>query len=139
SLIDILRSANTYIPIAALIAMALSFQFCKRDDVLLWLQGHALIIGLVTLIPFTIAVFISSEGKFFGQTTPWEGVKGLFLVSFARMLADVYSPLRRTRWGLPPARYFILFVVIAAMPVLPFFALSDFGQMLVFFGVYLML
>src|SRR5215813_9517054 len=41
--------------------------------------------------------------------------------------------------GLPPARYFILFLVIAAMPVLPFFALSDFGQMLVFFGVYLML
>jgi cell division protein FtsW (lipid II flippase) len=139
SLIDILRSANTYIPIAALIAMALSFQFCKRDDVLLWLQRHALIIGLVTLIPFTIAVFISSEGKFFGQTTPWEGVKVLFLVSFAGMLADVYSHLRRTRWGLPPARYFILFVVIAAMPVLPFFALSDFGQMLVFFGVYLML
>src|SRR4030095_7902037 len=139
SLIDMLRSANTYIPIAALIAMALSFQFCKRDDVLLWLQRHALIIGLVTLIPFTIAVFISSEGKFFGQTTPWEGVKVLFLVSFAGMLADVYSHLRRTRWGLPPARYFILFVVIAAMPVLPFFALSDFGQMLVFFGVYLML
>jgi cell division protein FtsW (lipid II flippase) len=139
SLIDILRSANTYIPIAALIAMALSFQFCKRDDVLLWLQRHALIIGLVTLIPFTIAVFISSEGKFFGQTTPWEGVKVLFLVSFAGMLADVYSHLRRTRWGLPPARYFIPFVVIAAMPVLPFFALSDFGQMLVFFGVYLML
>ena len=139
SLMDILRSANTYIPIAALLAMALSYQFCKRDDVLLWLQRHALIIGLVTLIPFTIAVFISSEGKFFGQTTPWEGVKVIFLVSFAGMLADVYSHLRRTRWGLPPAKYFIPFAVIAAMPVLPFFALSDFGQMLVFFGVYLML
>ena len=139
SLTDILTSANTYIPIAALAAMAVCFRFFKRDDVLLWLQRHALIIGLVMLIPFTIAVFISTEGKFFGQTTPWEGVKIVFLVCFAGMLADVYSHLRRTRWGLPPARYFILFLVIAAMPVLPFFALSDFGQMLVFFGVYLML
>src|SRR5215471_3202681 len=139
SLMDILRSPNTYIPIAALIAMGLGYRFFKRDDILLWLQRHALLLGLVTLIPFTIAVFISSEGKFFGQTTPWEGVKVLFLVSFAGMLADVYPHLRRTRWGLPPARYFIPFAVIAAMPVVPFFALSDFGQMLVFFGVYLML
>lgn len=139
SLTDILTSANTYIPIAALVAMVVCFRFFKRDDVLLWLQRHALIIGLVMLIPFSVAVFISTEGKFFGQTTPWEGVKIVFLVCFAGMLADVYSHLRRTRWGLPPARYFVLFLVIAAMPVLPFFALSDFGQMLVFFGVYLML
>jgi cell division protein FtsW (lipid II flippase) len=139
SFTDILTSANTYIPIAALIAMAVCFRFFKRDNVLLWLQRHALIIGLVTLIPFAIAVFISNEGKFFGQTTPWEGVKVIFLVCFAGMLADVYSHLRRTRWGLPPARFFLPFLVIAAMPVLPFFALSDFGQMLVFFGVYLML
>jgi cell division protein FtsW (lipid II flippase) len=55
------------------------------------------------------------------------------------MLADTYRHLRRTRWGLPPARYFFPFLVIAAMPVLPFFALSDFGQMLVFFGVYVIL
>jgi len=139
SLTDILTSANTYIPIAALLSMLVCFRFFKRDSFLLWLQRHALIIGLVTLIPFAIAVFISSEGKFFGQTTPWEGAKIVFLVCFAGMLADVYSHLRRTRWGLPPARYFLPFLVIAAMPVLPFFALSDFGQMLVFFGVYLML
>jgi cell division protein FtsW (lipid II flippase) len=82
---------------------------------------------------------ISQEGKFLGQTTPWEGVKVLFLLSYAGMLADSYRHLRRTRWGLPPARYFLPFLIIAAMPVLPFFALSDFGQMLVFFGVYVML
>jgi len=139
TLTDILTSANTYIPIAALVAMGVCFRFFERDDFLLWLQRHALIIGLATLIPFTIAVFVSSEGKFFGQTTPWEAVKVVFLVCFAGMLTDVYSHLRRTRWGLPPARYFIPFLVIAAMPVLPFFALSDFGQMLVFFGVYLIL
>jgi cell division protein FtsW (lipid II flippase) len=66
-------------------------------------------------------------------------VKIFFLLGFAGMLADTYRHLRRTRWGLPPARYFLPFAVIAAMPVLPFFALSDFGQMLVFFGVYVML
>jgi cell division protein FtsW (lipid II flippase) len=140
SLKDILTSVNTYIPIAALFAMAVGFRLFKSDKVLLWFQRHALILGLATLVPFGIAVLIfSQEGKFLGQTTPWEGVKILFLLSFAGMLADSYRHLRRTRWGLPPARYFLPFLVIAAMPVLPFFALSDFGQMLVFFGVYVML
>lgn len=139
SLGDILSSVNTYIPIAALLAMAGCFCLFKRDNVLLWLQRHAMLLGLATLVPFGLVVLISEEGKFLGQTTPWEGVKILFLLSFAGMLADTYRHLRRTRWGLPPARYFLPFLVIAAMPVLPFFALSDFGQMLVFFGVYVML
>jgi cell division protein FtsW (lipid II flippase) len=137
---DILASVNTYIPLAALLAMVAGFALFKSDNMLLWLQRHALIIGVATLIPFAIIVLLfSQEGKFLGQTTPWEGVKILFLLSFAGMLADTYPHLRRTRWGLPPARYLLPFVVIAAMPVVPFFALSDFGQMLVFFGVYLML
>lgn len=139
SLKDILTSVNTYIPIAALLAMAGCFRLFRSDKFLLWLQRHALILGLATLVPFGLVVLISEEGKFLGQTTPWEGVKILFLLSFAGMLADTYRHLRRTRWGLPPARYFFPFVVIAAMPVLPFFALSDFGQMLVFFGVYVIL
>lgn len=139
SFLDILTSANTYIPIAALVAMAGGFRLFKGDKFLLALQRHALLLGLGTLIPFGLIVLISEDGKFFGQTTPWEGVKILFLLSFAGMLADTYRHLRRTRWGLPPARYFLPFVVIAAMPVLPFFALSDFGQMLVFFGVYVIL
>ncbi|PYT06100.1 MAG: hypothetical protein DMF60_10105 [Acidobacteria bacterium] len=118
----------------------MGFRLFRSDKVLLWFQRHALILGLATLVPFGIAVLVfSQEGKFLGQTTPWEGVKILFLLSFAGMLADSYRHLRRTRWGLPPARYFLPFLVIAAMPVLPFFALSDFGQMLVFFGVYVML
>ena len=136
---DILTSVNTYIPIAALLAMAVCFRLFRSEKFLLWFQRHALILGLATLVPFGLVVLISQEGKFLGQTTPWEGVKLLFLLSFAGMLADSYRHLRRTRWGLPPARYFLPFVVIAAMPVLPFFALSDFGQMLVFFGVYVML
>lgn len=136
---DILTSVNTYIPIAGLFMMGSCFWLFKGDRTLLWFQQHAMILGLATLVPFAIIVLISHEGKFLGQTTPWEGVKILFLLSFAGMLADTYRHLRRTRWGLPPARYFFPFVVIAAMPVLPFFELSDFGQMLVFFGVYVML
>jgi len=139
SMTDIMTSVNTYIPIAAMFAMALCFRVFKSDEALLWFQRHALILGLATLLPFGLVVLISQEGKFLGQTTPWEGVKILFLLSFAGMLADSYPHLRRTRWGLPPARYFVPFAVIAAMPVLPFFVLSDFGQMLVFFGVYVML
>lgn len=139
SVLDILTSVNTFIPIVALLAMAGCFRLFKSDKVLLWLQRHALLLAVATLIPFGLAVLLSDEGKFLGQTTPWEGVKILFLLSFAGMLADSYRHLRRTRWGLPPARYFLPFAVIAAMPVLPFFALSDFGQMLVFFGVYVIL
>jgi cell division protein FtsW (lipid II flippase) len=140
SVLDILKSTNTYIPIIALLALVAGYLIFKNDQALLWLQSHSLIIGLATLMPFFVAVLIfSEEGKFLGQTTPWEGVKILFLLSFAGMLADTYTHLRRTRWGLPTARYFLPFLVIAAMPVVPFFALSDFGQMLVFFGVYVML
>ncbi|HYV05021.1 MAG TPA: FtsW/RodA/SpoVE family cell cycle protein [Blastocatellia bacterium] len=140
SLGDILKSANTYIPIVAFFAMAVGFLVFKGEGVLLWLQRHAFIIGLATLLPFAIIVLaFSEEGKFLGQTTPWEGVKILFLVSFAGILADTYRHLRLTQWGLPPARYLLPFIVIAAMPVVPFFALSDFGQMMVFFGVYLIL
>ena len=136
---DILKSVNTWIPIVALLAFAAGYRLFRNDRVLLWFQSHALIIGIATMIPFAVVAFLSEEGKFLGQTTPWEGVKIFFLLSFAGILADTYRHLRRTRWGLPPARYLLPFLLIAAMPVVPFFALSDFGQMLVFFGVYLML
>jgi len=137
---DVLTSVNTYIPIFAFLALAVGYLAFKNDSILLWLQHHSLIISLGTLVPFTVGVLLfSQEGKFLGQTTPWEPVKILFLVSFAGGLADAYRHLRRTTWGLPPVRYLLPFAVIAALPVIPFFALSDFGQMLVFFGVYVML
>jgi cell division protein FtsW (lipid II flippase) len=137
---DILTSVNTYIPIVALAALAAAFLLFRRDSALLWLQRHSLLIAMGTLLPFTVAVLLfSQEGKFLGQTTPWEPVKIIFLVSFAGALADTYTHLRRTRWGLPPVRSLLPFVAIAAVPVVPFFALSDFGQMLVFFAVYVML
>jgi cell division protein FtsW (lipid II flippase) len=137
---ELLTSVNTYIPLLAILAMAVAFRLFKSEAVLLWLQRHSIVIGLAALIPFSIVVLVfSEEGKFLGQTTPWEGVKILFLVSFAGLLADTYRHLRRTRWGLPPTRYLVPFAAIAAMPVVPFFALSDFGQMLVFLGVYTIL
>ncbi len=140
SFFEILTSVNTFIPLAALVAMMSAFILFKNDRVLLWIQRRSLLIGLTTMIPFAVLVLVfSEEGKFLGQTTPWEPVKIVFLLSFAGILADTHRHLSRTRWGLPPFRRLLPFAAIAAMPVVPFFALSDFGQMLVFFGVYLML
>ena len=134
---EVLASTNTYIPLLALVAFAVAFRFFRSDNFLLWLQRHTILIALVTLLPFAVVVVsFSAEGKFLGQTTPWEPVKIVFLVAFAAMLADTYRHLARTRWGLPQARFALPFLVVAALPIIPFFALSDFGQMLVFFGVY---
>jgi cell division protein FtsW (lipid II flippase) len=133
----LLTSVNTLVPIGAALALAAAFLFFRSDRTVLFLQKHSLAIGLATLVPFAVLVIgFADEGKFLGQTTPWEPVKILFLISFAGALSASYRKLGRTRWGLPPFRYILPFTVIAAMPVLPFFALSDFGQMLVFFGVY---
>jgi cell division protein FtsW (lipid II flippase) len=137
TLSDVLTSANTYIPIAAVVFFCVAFRLFRSDNFLLWLQRHTILIALVTLLPFAVAVVaFSAEGKFLGQTTPWEPVKIVFLVAFAAMLADSYRHLGRTRWGLPQARFALPFLVVAALPIIPFFVLSDFGQMLVFFGVY---
>lgn len=136
----ILTSSSTYIPILALIGFALAFSFLKRDDVLLWLQQHSFLIGIVTTVPFLlIAIIGSSAGKFLGNTTPWEPVKITFLMSYAGILADHYRNLSRTYWGVPSLRFLLPFLAVAAMPLIPFFALSDFGQMLVFFGAYVTL
>ncbi len=136
----ILTSPSTYIPIMALVGFALAFSLLKRDDVLLWLQKHSFLIGIVTTIPFLlIAVIGSNAGKFLGNTTPWEPVKITFLMSYAGILADHYRNLSRTYWGVPSLRFLLPFLAVAAMPIIPFFALSDFGQMMVFFGAYVTL
>jgi cell division protein FtsW (lipid II flippase) len=140
SLGDALASPNTYIPVLAVLAFAVSFAFFRSSNFLLWLQRYTITIALTTLVPFAVVVLaFSAEGKFLGQTTPWEPVKIVFLLTFAAMLTDAYRHLARTRWGLPQARFALPLVVVAALPLVPFFALSDFGQMLVFFGVYLAL
>lgn len=136
----LLTSSSTLIPVLALIGFAWAFSLLRRDDVLLWLQQHSFLVGLVTTLPFLlIAVIGSRAGKFLGNTTPWEPVKITFLISYAGMLADNYRNLSRTYWGIPSLRFLLPFLAVAAMPLIPFFALSDFGQMLVFFGAYLTL
>ena len=133
-------SFSTIIPLLALAGCALAFALAKRDDVLLWLQRSSFFIGLVTTVPFIlIAVFLSQFGKSLGNTTPWEPVKITFLVSYAGILAANYKNLSRTNWGLPQWRFLLPFSLIALLPIIPFFLLQDFGQMLVFFGAYVTL
>ena len=92
------------IPIIGLLFLAVAFNMIRRDDVLLWLQRHSLMIAVVTAVPFAIiAIVYSSGGKFLGQTTPWEPVKISFLLGYAGILADQYRNLSQTRWGVPPS------------------------------------
>lgn len=136
----IVSSVSTLIPLLAFFGFAVAYLMTSRDDVLLWLQRHSFIIGLLTTLPFAvIAIAYSDGGKFLGNTTPWEPVKITFLVSYAGILADHYRNLSRTYWGIPPWRFVLPFLLVALLPIVPFFALSDFGQMLVFFGAYLTL
>jgi len=136
----IATSPSTWIPIIGLLFLAVAFNMIRRDDVLLWLQRHSLMIAVVTAVPFAIiAIVYSSGGKFLGRTTPWEPVKISFLLGYAGILADQYRNLSQTRWGVPRLRFLIPFLIISLLPLVPFFALADFGQMLVFFGVFLTL
>lgn len=136
----ILTSISSAIPLLAFLGLMVAFAATKRDDILLWMQRHSFLIGLATTVPFiVIAIVYSSGGKFLGNTTPWEPVKIAFLISYAGILADHYRNLSRTWWGIPPWRFVLPFLLVALMPIVPFFALSDFGQMLVFLGAYLTL
>ena len=133
---NVLTSSLTWIPMLAFLAFAIAFSLCVRDDFLLWLQRHSFIIVLITLIPLSVAVITSSAGKALGNMTPWEPSKIPFLLGFAGILTARYRDLARTYWGIPAARDVIPLVAMALMPFIPFFALKDFGQMLVFSGAY---
>jgi cell division protein FtsW (lipid II flippase) len=131
-----LTSSFTWIPIFAFLALAGAYWFCTQDRWLAWLQRHSFVIVLVTLVPLAAAVFWSSAGKFLGDMTPWEPSKIPFLVGFAGILTAHYRELARTYWGMPRARNVVPLIVMGAIPFIPFFALKDFGQMLVFSGAY---
>ena len=118
------------------LAFAIAYSFCVRDGFLLWLQRNSFIIVLLTLVPLAIAVVTSSAGKAAGNMTPWEPSKIPFLVGFAGILTARYKDLAETYWGIPRARDIVPLVVMAALPFVPFFALKDFGQMLIFSGAY---
>ncbi|HEV3471423.1 MAG TPA: FtsW/RodA/SpoVE family cell cycle protein [Pyrinomonadaceae bacterium] len=132
----VLTSSFTWVPIFAFLAMAAAFYFCVQDRFLAWLQRHSFVIVLATLIPLAAAVFWSSAGKFMGEMTPWEPSKIPFLVGFAGILTAHYRELARTYWGMPRARNVVPLLIMGLIPFIPFFALKDFGQMLVFSGAY---
>ena len=131
-----LTSSFTWVPIFAFVAMAAAYWFCTQDRWLAWLQRHSFVLVLVTLIPLVAAVLWSSAGKFLGDMTPWEPSKIPFLVGFAGILTAHYRELARTYWGMPRARNVVPLLIMGMIPFIPFFALKDFGQMLVFSGAY---
>src|SRR5687767_1011743 len=136
SFFNALTSSYTWVPVFALIGFALAFAFCMSDRLLSWVQRNSFIIVLVTLLPLAIAIVNSSAGKSLGNTTPWEPAKVPFLLGFAGLLTARYKDLARTYWGIPRARDIIPLLFMAAIPFIPFFALKDFGQMLIFSGAY---
>jgi cell division protein FtsW (lipid II flippase) len=136
SLWNALTSSYTWIPIFSLFAFAVAYSLCVRDGFLLWLQRNSFIIVLFTLLPLAAAVITSSAGKALGNMTPWEPSKIPFLLGFAGILTARYKDLAETYWGIPRARDIIPLLVMAILPFVPFFALKDFGQMLIFSGAY---
>ena len=136
SLWNAISSSYTWIPIISFFAFAIAYSFCSRDGFLLWLQRNSFIIVLFTLLPLAMAVVTSSAGKALGNMTPWEPSKIPFLVGFAGILTARYKDLAETYWGIPRARDIIPLLVMAMLPFVPFFALKDFGQMLIFSGAY---
>jgi cell division protein FtsW (lipid II flippase) len=136
---SVLTSGRTWIPLLALAALVLAYSFCVRDEFLNLVQRHSFIIVLITLVPLVAAVVTSSAGKALGNMTPWEPSKIPFLLGFAGILTAYYRDLAKTYWGLPRAQAIIPLLVMAAIPFIPFFALKDFGQMLVFSGAYAVL
>ncbi|MFN2414833.1 MAG: hypothetical protein ABR603_06810, partial [Pyrinomonadaceae bacterium] len=131
-----LFSSFTWVPLVAFFALAAAYWFCTQDRYLDWAQRHSFVIVLGTLLPLLAAVVWSSAGKFGGNMTPWEPSKIPFLLGFAGILTMHYRELARTYWGMPRARNVIPLLAMGVIPFIPFFALKDFGQMLVFSGAY---
>lgn len=136
SIANAITSGYTWIPVLSFLAFALAYSFCIRDGFLLWLQRNSFIIVLLTLVPLSLAVITSSAGKALGNMTPWEPSKIPFLIGFAGILTARYKDLAETYWGIPRARDIVPLIVMAILPFVPFFALKDFGQMLIFSGAY---
>ena len=136
SLWNAFTSSYTWIPIFSFFAFVIAYGLCVRDDFLSLLQRNSFVIVLLTLVPLAIAVVTSSAGKALGNMTPWEPSKIPFLVGFAGILTARYKDLAETYWGIPRARDIVPLLVMAVIPFIPFFALKDFGQMLIFSGAY---
>lgn len=129
-------SGRTINPILGIIGMIAAFMLLRDDRFLRLLQANGFLIVLLTLVPLIFAAVWSRAGKFGNNLTPWELAKIPFLIGFAAVLAVLYRNLARTYWGIPRAKDALPLVVMAILPFVPFFVLKDFGQMMVFSGVY---
>lgn len=136
SLMATLTSGKTLIPIFAILCCIGAIILFRNEDFLQLLQNNGFLLVLLTLVPLLLAAITSRAGKSIGNMTPWEPSKIPFLIGFAAILAVIYKNLSRTHWGLPRAKDVVPLVVMAMMPFVPFFVLKDFGQMMVFSGVY---
>ena len=136
SLWNVLFSGRTLNPLLGVLGLLAAFLLVRKDRVLEFLQNNGFLLVLLTLGPLLLAAVTSQAGKSIGNMTPWEPSKIPFLIGFAAVLAVLYKNLARTYWGLPHARDVVPLLFMAAMPFVPFFVLKDFGQMMVFSGVY---
>lgn len=136
---SVLLSGKTINPVLGLIALVAAFFIIRQERVLEMLQKNGFLIVLLTLGPLILAAITSRAGKSIGNMTPWELAKIPFLIGFAAVLAVLYKNLAKTYWGLPRARDVVPLIFMAALPFFPFFVLKDFGQMMVFSGVYITL
>ncbi|MEJ7846658.1 MAG: FtsW/RodA/SpoVE family cell cycle protein [Pyrinomonadaceae bacterium] len=134
--LSVLFSGKTINPILGIFGLLAAFLLLRRDKVLEMLQRNGFLIVLLTLVPLILAAITSKAGKSIGNMTPWEPSKIPFLIGFAAILAVLYKNLARTYWGVPRAKDVLPLVFMAALPFVPFFVLKDFGQMMVFSGVY---
>ena len=132
----VLLSGKTINPLLGILGLIAALMLIQREKVLELLQQNGFLIVLLALVPLIFAAITSRAGKFSGNLTPWELAKIPFLVGFAAVLAVLYKNLARTYWGLPRAKDVVPLVFMAVLPFVPFFVLKDFGQMMVFSGVY---
>ena len=138
TLYGVFTSGRTIYPLMGVFLLLTAFLLLRNDKVLELLKKNGFLIVLITVIPIFFAAIVSSGGKI-ANMTPWEPSKIPFLVGFAAILAVLYRKLMQTYWGIPRARDVLPLLVMAIMPFIPFFALKDFGQMLVFSSVYITL
>jgi len=132
----VLLSGKTINTLLGILGMIAALLLIKQEKVLEILQKNGFLIVILTLGPLILAAITSRAGKSIGNMTPWEPSKIPFLIGFAAILAVLYKNLAKTYWGLPRAKDIVPLVFMAALPFVPFFVLKDFGQMMVFSGVY---
>lgn len=136
---DFFSTPSTYSPPLAVLALGFAVFFFRKERILSWLQRRSITVAVAAFVPFIVVAGLARGGKFLGEMTPWEVGKVVFLVSLAGILVDTYSVMGLTKLGLPPFRFLLPLVVVTAFAIMPFFLLSDFGQLLVFVLVYLVL